>query len=1395
MSGLTISSRLAVLLSGALLYCGAVPAADINGLRVDFKDIYSREVLYHYYQNDFITALSLPTAVRDGTIATRGLTNTDLLLAQSYISYGLHTDVEEMFRAGTTMTAAPALLARTQLDLARAYYHRGIYKRAEEILSQSDTTLPSDLNEERQVLLGDVLLVQGRLERAVQVLNMLRGESNWTYYGMYNRAIALHRLKRTDEAISSLEALASVFSDDEEVKALRDRANLTLAQIALNDKNHERARAYFEKIPATSVYYEEALLGLGWSRTLAGDHYGSLTSWQKLQKGDVSSARVQQALIAVPFVLGQLGDQVTSLKKNQDAISVYSAQLEAIDEAIKALHEGPLLDKVLALKPESKSGGVKLTGSFLSAPGSKYLVELLARNEFRTASVNYRDLGVLRRSLVGWDRDIKSYGHVLQARKKFDALKQQLDAFHDRIDQLLVEVDSLAEIHKEYIRDLSITSLNQDKDRLRQYLGFARLAVAQGYDSQFIRQESGTPAPAAAEGAIAGSKTNNMERAIENYRIFLGLGIHHPQNGSVIRRLADLEMIKSERAEPGIATKDVSPTASFGQIMELYDTILKANPRGPGNDHVYYQLAKIFDLKGESAKAIEWLEKLGTDYPASIYAEEVHFRLGENYFAKGRYADAEKEYRGVVTKGEFSAFYEKALYKFGWAMYKQGRYDDGIKVFFQLLDRKLGDARTWRVGEKPIELSRGDKELADDIFRAVSLSVSHLDGVNSLAKYFSEMGNRTYQVRAYEALADYYLEKDRVADATETLRTFANLYPGHPQAPFFHLKVMDAYRQAGYKALLLEAKTEFAKANEVGSVAWLSYGPEVQDKIRPRLREIIEELGRYYHATAQKTRDAEAYTAAAGWYQSYVHSFPGEPKTGEINYLLADIYTETGQHELAAQEYDRTAYDYPPHGKAADAAYAGLVSLQRETQGAQGPQQRKVRLAMVDGTIRFAEHFPKDARVPGAMTKATQELFSMDELGRSAEVAERILVLTTPQDTEARREAWTIIAHTAFENKDFPKAESSYQQLLGFVPASDPAYQKTVEQYALSIYRQAEAANAIGDLESAIAHFLRVGQAAPTSSVRVNADFDAANALLAKKDWKGAIAVLEDFRRRYPTHELQENVTTKLAVAYTETNQTDKAAGEFSSISFHGTNPDLQREASWQAVELYQKAGRDAEAITALNTYLNRFPTPLEPATEARHRLADHYKKAGQADEYHRWLQEIIKADKEGGTQRTDRTRYLAASAAYELAAITIEPFNSIKLTMPLKTSLEAKKKAMETALQAFGQAAEYEVADVTPAATYWIASIYEEFGKSLMASERPPELSGEELEQYNVLLEEQAFPFEEKAIEIHEINARRVANGIYNEWVRKSFAGLSKLMPARYSKSEKGELYIEAIN
>ncbi len=54
---------------------------------------------------------------------------------------------------------------------------------------------------------------------------------------------------------------------------------------------------------------------------------------------------------------------------------------------------------------------------------------------------------------------------------------------------------------------------------------------------------------------------------------------------------------------------------------------------------------------------------------------------------------------------------------------------------------------------------------------------------------------------------------------------------------------------------------------------------------------------------------------------------------------------------------------------------------------------------------------------------------------------------------------------------------------------------------------------------------------------------------------------------------------------------------------------------------------------------------------EARLRLADLAGAAGDASGRRHWLEDIVTADAAAGAGRSDRSRYLAAHAALELAA------------------------------------------------------------------------------------------------------------------------------------------------
>ena len=68
------------------------------------------------------------------------------------------------------------------------------------------------------------------------------------------------------------------------------------------------------------------------------------------------------------------------------------------------------------------------------------------------------------------------------------------------------------------------------------------------------------------------------------------------------------------------------------------------------------------------------------------------------------------------------------------------------------------------------------------------------------------------------------------------------------------------------------------------------------------------------------------------------------------------------------------------------------------------------------------------------------------------------------------------------------------------------------------------------------------------------------------------------------------------------------------------------------------------------------------------------------------------------------------------------------------------------------------------------------------------------ELEQYELAIEEQAYPFEEKAIDIHESNLKLIFRGVYNVWIEKSLQKLAEFVPARYDKPEETSGIISSL-
>jgi cellulose synthase operon protein C len=875
-------------------------------------------------------------------------------------------------------------------------------------------------------------------------------------------------------------------------------------------------------------------------------------------------------------------------------------------------------------------------------------------------------------------------------------------------------------------------------------------------------------------------------KTMESYRRFLDLNAGDASlRAEALRRLGDLhlESAESARIEAELANNEA---LHANEAITLYTALLKAYPNFERNDSVLYQLARAYETSLQPVPALATLDRLVQTYPASRLVDEAQFRRGELLFSAKQYPAAQLAYEAVIHAGTNSQFFVQSEYKHGWSLFKQGENEQSLASFGAVLDALLVSKRDANALIEVESLSRPNQELVEDTLRVMSITFSYADGPKTLDAFLASGRPRPYAYVLYARLGDLYAEKERYTDAADSYRAFAARNRNHEKAPLLQMQAIEAYSRGGFPQLVLQGKQEFVENYSFGTAYWQGRDPEHETKVVAELKANLHDLAQHFHAEAQRSKSVADYQEAAKYYRSYLTSFPKDPDAPVTNYLLADTLFESRQYLDAAKEYEQTAYDYGGQGRAADAGYAAIVAYGKYEETASAELRAEVHRQSVDSSLKFATSFPQHPESSTVLMHAAKDLYSAGDYLRALAAAQQLLAMRPAVDPIKQRVAWTVIANANFDQHEYAGAEKAYTNAQTLMPGNDPERAAIVERLAASIYKQGEQKNQAGDSAAAVEDFLRVAQLAPTSKIRANADFDAAALLISAKQWDRAIVVLEGFRANFPHSELQPEVTRKLAVVYSEAHRPALAAAEFEQISqAPGESPEVQREATERAAALYEEAGNTAKARAMLEAFVRRYPQPLDPAMQARNKLAEMADKAFDQSARDHWLREIIAADRSAGAERNDRSRLLAGNATLTLAIPAREEFRRIKLVAPLKKSLVAKRAALEAALKAYEQAADYQVAAVTTAATFESAELYRQLGKDLIDSQRPKNLSREELEQYDVLLEEQAFPFEEKAIKLHEINTARAADGVYDQWVQKSFAALAQLNPGRYAKVE----------
>jgi hypothetical protein len=392
---------------------------------IQVQDLHYGDVLFHYWadQDNGLQTLTRLEAYSHWGLMPHHAADAQLLAAGIYLQLGLHNEAGDRFAALLNGRVSLPVRNRAWFYLAKIWYERGYYDRAEQALSRIQGQLGDELEGERNNLLVNALMYQHRYDDAITQLRSWHGTADWMAFARFNLGVALVRAGRLPEAAPILTSVGTLQAYSAELLTLRDRANLALGFAYLQANRPQDARIALARVRLDGPYSSRALLADGWAQVALGQYRAALVPWTELQRRSLRDSAVQESYLAVPYALGKIDAPAESAQYYETALKSFSTESNNLGGAIAHVKAGGLLTDLLGTDQDPNHGALWQLGKLPDAPQSRYLYELLADDDFQEGLQNYRDLTFMRQSLSGWDGSMQAFAAMIDTRARSYAEK------------------------------------------------------------------------------------------------------------------------------------------------------------------------------------------------------------------------------------------------------------------------------------------------------------------------------------------------------------------------------------------------------------------------------------------------------------------------------------------------------------------------------------------------------------------------------------------------------------------------------------------------------------------------------------------------------------------------------------------------------------------------------------------------------------------------------------------------------------------------------------------------------------------------------------------------------------------------------------------------------------
>ncbi len=404
----------------------------------ELKDLYFGEALYYAHQGFFFEALErLDTEVRQHDELDEPeldtlyyhINDAEFSLGDFELRYRMHHRAGRAIKAVLEGAVDEVVRNDAAYRLARIHFQKNQMADAMRALERIDGKVPESIRDDIEFLRANIYLAQGRPADSVVVLKRLQGSDSFGAFAAYNLGIAYLQDGQQQAARNQLDRAGQIATNDPAELAIRDKSNLVLGTIFLEEEDYDSAVPYLNRVRLDGPFSNQALLSAGWANLSNDQLDRAVVPWRILANREVTDRAAQEAMLALPYAYGKLNVHGRAAINYGRALDAFSAEVDKLNASIESIREGRFLEALIREEIRKDKDWVIRLRSLPETPETYYLMELLATHDFQTGLQNYLDLADLRRKLLSW-------------RASFDSFDEMVNIRHDHYEPLLPDVDT-----------------------------------------------------------------------------------------------------------------------------------------------------------------------------------------------------------------------------------------------------------------------------------------------------------------------------------------------------------------------------------------------------------------------------------------------------------------------------------------------------------------------------------------------------------------------------------------------------------------------------------------------------------------------------------------------------------------------------------------------------------------------------------------------------------------------------------------------------------------------------------------------------------------------------------------------------------------------------------------